>query len=372
MYHVTRAKIDLAAAANNYRAIRAYIDRTRPDADMICIVKADAYGHGADRMAGIYRSLGARSFAVSNLDEAVALRAALGNGCMILILGYTDPAFAGVLCKNDITQAVFSAEYAHALHAELQEDLRVHFKVDTGMNRIGFASDDAGIAQMVECARLPHFVCDGVFTHFACADETDDTPTRAQFARFMRACDALETAGIHPRLRHACNSAGALRFPEMYLDAVRCGIILYGLDPSEQVRAQITAPVMSLWSRVIHIHTVAPGEGISYGGTYTPERPIRVATVPIGYGDGLLRVYGAPCGVYINEKYAKILGRVCMDQCMVDVTDIPCAVGDAVEVFGSCQSADALARAVGTIGYEVTCTVGKRVPRDEVNGDQTH
>lgn len=357
------------AAADNYRYIRAMVDKGNKDTEIICVVKADAYGHGAKRFAALYRDLGVKNYAVSNLDEAVELRKKLGDGDeMILILGYTDPAYAHVLCRYRLTQTVFSLDYAIALSANLTEDLPVHIKLDTGMNRLGFPATESGVVQVADALSLPHLIPDGIFTHFATADEEDTDLTRAQFEHYMAFVDALRGIGITFRMRHVCNSAATLRFPEMYLDAVRCGIILYGLSPLAEPDPGLK-PVMSLCSKVVHIHGVRPGERISYGGTFLAEKPMRVATVPIGYDDGLLRVYAAECGVYIGGKFAKILGRICMDQCMVDVTDIPCEVGDEVEVFGVNQSADTLARAASSINYEVTCIVGKRVPRDEVMSD---
>lgn len=359
----------MSAAAENYRAIRAMVDKANKDTEIICVVKADAYGHGMKRFASLYRDLGVKNYAVSNLDEAVDLRKRLGDGDeMILILGYTDPSYAEVLCRYRLTQTVFSYDYALALSSNLTEDLPVHIKVDTGMNRLGFPATETGVVQVADALSLPHLTPDGIFTHFACADDEDTASTQAQFQRFMAMTEALMGIGITFRMRHVCNSAATLRFPEMYLDAVRCGIILYGLSPLSEPIPELK-PVMSLTSRVVHIHRVRAGERISYGGTYTAEKDMRVATVPIGYDDGLLRVYAADCGVYINGLFAKILGRICMDQCMVDITDISCEVGDEVEVFGTHQSADTLAAAASSINYEVTCIVGKRVPRDEVMND---
>ncbi|MBQ8697069.1 MAG: alanine racemase, partial [Clostridia bacterium] len=197
MYHVTRAGIDMSAAADNYRAIRAMVDKANKDTDIICVVKADAYGHGAKRFAALYKSLGVKSYAVSNLDEAVDLRKKLGDGEeMILILGYTDPAYAHVLCRYRLTQTVFSLDYAIALSANLEEDLPVHIKVDTGMNRLGFPATEAGAVQVADALAMPHLIPDGIFTHFACADEEDTASTRAQFERFMAMTEALSGIGI--------------------------------------------------------------------------------------------------------------------------------------------------------------------------------
>ena len=355
----------MKALRDNYRLIRSHVDKTDKNAEIICVVKADGYGHGAGRCSSVFKREGARNFAVSNLDEAIEVRRAVGDGAMILILGYTDPAYADDLVKYGITQTVFSEKYARALSKNLKGMLNVHIKIDTGMNRLGFSSDEDGIDAAARCARLPGLHADGIFTHFADADEADEEPTRRQFERFMHAIKTLEGSGISFRMRHCCNSAATVRFPDMYLNAVRCGIILYGLNPSDCSSLSGLTPVMSLHSRIVHIHEVHPGERISYGGTFSPCKPVKVATVPIGYDDGLLRSYASE-GFYINGKYAKILGRICMDQCMVDITDIDCREGDNVEIFGSHQSVDTFARAASTINYEVTCMVGKRVPRDEV------
>lgn len=363
MYHVTKALIDTAAIQHNYLAIRDRIRQTSEGAAVICVLKADGYGHGALTCAKIYHALGARHFAVSNLDEALEIREAVPDS-MLLILGYTDPAHAEVLRKHQITQTVFSLDYAKALSQHLKGALNIHLKVDTGMNRLGFRANEQGAAQAVQAAALPWLKVDGLYTHFARADEADRAATDEQFARYLAFSSELAAAGVKPRMRHVCNSAAALRFPEMHLDGVRCGIILYGLRPSGAVPDIGLMPVMSLKTKIVHIHTLLPGEPVSYGGTYRPNEKKTIATLPIGYDDGFIRAYAKDCGVLIQGKFAKILGRICMDQCMVDVTGIDCAVGDEVTVFGKGQGADVFAAAADTINYEVTCMVGKRVPRE--------
>lgn len=363
MYHVTKAIIDITAIKQNYIAIQSYIQNNQSNAAIICVLKADGYGHGALTCANIYHALGARHFAVSNLDEALAIRDAVPDS-MLLILGYTDPKNAEILRQNHITQTVFSLDYAKALSANLKGELCVHLKVDTGMNRLGFRADENGSKEAISAATLPYLHAEGLYTHFARADESDPTATDKQFARFCSFDNQLKQAGINVAMRHVCNSAAALQYPGMHLDAVRCGIILYGLKPSQDVPNIGLVPVMSLKTKIVHIHTIAPGEAVSYGGEYSPNETKTIATLPIGYDDGLIRAYAKDCGVYVHGKFAKILGRICMDQCMIDVTDIDCQVGDEVCIFGQEQSADVFAAAAQTINYEVTCIVGKRVPRE--------
>ncbi|MCI8332417.1 MAG: alanine racemase [Clostridiales bacterium] len=363
MYHVTKAIIDTAAIKQNYITIQNYIQKNQSNAAIICVLKADGYGHGALTCANIYYGLGARHFAVSNLDEALAIRDAVPDA-MLLILGYTDPKHAEILRQNHITQTVFSLAYAEALSANLKGTLSVHLKVDTGMNRLGFRADESGSKEAIQAARLPHLCADGLYTHFARADETDPTATEKQFARFCSFDSQLRQAGVNVQMRHVCNSAAAIQYPNMHLDAVRCGIILYGLKPSAVVPDIGLVPVMSLKTKIVHMHTIAAGEAVSYGGEYTPADTKTIATLPIGYDDGLIRAYAKDCGVYVHGKFAKILGRICMDQCMIDVTGIDCQIGDEVCIFGEEQSADVFAAAAQTINYEVTCIVGKRVPRE--------
>ncbi|MCI8590234.1 MAG: alanine racemase [Clostridiales bacterium] len=363
MYHVTKAIIDKTAIKQNYLTIQNHIQKNNSNAAIICVLKADGYGHGALTCAEIYHALGARHFAVSNLDEALALREAVPDS-MLLILGYTDPKHAEILRQHQITQTVFSLSYAKALSANLKGELSIHLKVDTGMNRLGFRADENGCSEAICAAGLPHLHADGLYTHFARADEADPAATNQQFERFCAFDNRLKQAGIHIPIRHVCNSAAAIQYPNMHLDAVRCGIILYGLRPSQDVPDIGLMPVMSLKTKIVHIHTITVGEAVSYGGDYSPAEPKTIATLPIGYDDGLIRTYAKDCGVYVHGKFAKILGRICMDQCMIDITGIDCQIGDEVCIFGAEQSADVFAAAANTINYEVTCIVGKRVPRE--------
>lgn len=371
----TWAEIDLDAIGHNYRTIRA---RLRPGTKMCCVIKADAYGHGAEMLAAEYESLGADWFAVSNLEEATQLRNA-GIRLPILILGYTPAGCAKKLSDLNIAQAVLSAEYAQALSAQAVKDgvkVRVHIKLDTGMSRIGFLfqnpeRDRAAMDAVERSCRLPGLVPEGIFTHFAVADEGAGGRdyTAAQFHSFTTAISLLEERGIHFAIRHCANSAAIFDYPEMQLDMVRPGIVLYGLMPSEDLnRKPDLHPAMQLKSIVSLVKTVEPQTSVSYGRCFVAENATRVATVPIGYADGYPRHLFEQGSMLVHGKRAKIIGRVCMDQTMLNVTDIPdVKEGDTVTVFGrdgeAFLSVDELAGYNQTINYELVCLVSKRVPR---------
>lgn len=371
----TWAEIDLDAIGHNYRAIRA---RLNPGTKMCCVIKADAYGHGAEMLAAEYESLGADWFAVSNLEEATQLRNA-GIRLPILILGYTPASCAKKLSDLNIAQAVLSAEYAQALSAQAVKDgvkVRAHIKLDTGMSRIGFLfqdpeRDDAVIDTVERACRLPGLESEGIFTHFAVADEGENGRdyTAAQFHSFTAAISLLEERGIRFAIRHCANSAAIFDYPEMQLDMVRPGIVLYGLMPSEDLRQKPDLhPAMQLKSIVSLVKTVEPQTSVSYGRCFVTKEMTRVATVPIGYADGYPRRLFEQGSMLVHGKRAKIIGRVCMDQTMLNVTDIPdVKEGDTVTVFGrdgeSFLSVDELAGYNQTINYELVCLVSKRVPR---------
>ncbi|MCQ2431254.1 MAG: alanine racemase [Clostridia bacterium] len=373
------ASISLENLAHNFDAIRAYTDKR-----ICCVIKADAYGHGAWSCARYLASRGADYFAVSSVAEAEEVRAALADADKkigILILGYTLPADVDILIRLGISQTVFSQEYAQALQASIREykldgtlpsdaKLSVHIKLDTGMNRLGFRPWDtpSDLDAITTISGVRDFAMEGIFTHFAQSDTPGASMTDMQFARYREAVEALESRGVHFPIRHVCNSAAITNFPrDMQLDMVRYGIELYGLMPSAETALPKAGlkPVMTLKTVVSHIHTVRAGESIGYGGTYIPDHDIRVATLPIGYADGFIRAYGEGGWVQIRGRRAPVRGRICMDQCMVDVSDIPgVRPGDEVLLFGEgTQSADDIAARAGTIGYEVLCLIGKRVPR---------
>jgi len=366
------ACISLEHLVHNFNAVRAVTDSR-----ICCVIKADAYGHGAWQCARTLAAAGADFFAVSSIAEAEEVRLALadyGDAIGILILGHTLPADADLLIRYNISQTVYSAAYADALCSAIRDykldgilppdaRLKIHIKIDTGMNRLGFSPDDTD--GMAALGSVRDFRVEGIFTHFAQADTPSSPMTEAQFAAFCDALDALKRRGITPPLRHVCNSAAITNFPHMHLDMVRFGIELYGLMPSADTALLPIKPVMTLKTVISHIHTVPKGEPIGYGAAYIPDRTLRIATLPIGYADGFIRAYAEGGCAVIRGQDAPICGRICMDQCMVDVTDIPAArIGDEVILFGEgAPSADEIAARAGTIGYEVLCLIGKRVPR---------
>ena len=332
------AEIDLDALAANYRHIR------RHAGGPVCgVIKADGYGHGALAVADTLRAAGCAAFAVSCLSEARQLRDH-GIAGPILILGYTDPAFADELAALDITQTLFSAEYGAALSAAASAvgcTVACHLKADTGMGRIGFAlrtDFEASIREMEACFSLPGIRVAGIFQHFAAADSTrpeDIAYTQNQHALFVRAVDRLRADGFDPGVTHCANSAAQLTRPEWRCDLVRAGIILYGLAPGGQVGSPLLRPVMSLKAVVTHVKWLQPGQSASYGRTFTAGQPVRAATVSVGYADGYPRLLSNRGVMTIRGRAAPVLGRVCMDQTIVDVTAVPdVQPGDEVLVFG--------------------------------------
>lgn len=364
------AEIDLDAIAHNAREIRRI---TSKKSEIMGAVKADAYGHGVMETVRTMLDNGVTRLAVSMLDEAIQLRK-LGINVPILILSYTDPARAEEIILNEVTQTVFSHDLARALSAaavRLNRDVKIHVKVDTGMTRVGFMPGYSAVKNILEISRLPHVIIEGLFTHFASADESDKSYTLMQFEKFMSICSELGRVGVHIPVKHACNSAGIIEFPEMHLDMVRPGIILYGLYPSREVdvRKINLKPAMTLKANVILVKDVEEGTCISYGRTFKTLRASRIATIPIGYADGYTRLLSNRGRVLIHGRPAPVVGRICMDQCMVDVTDLDAEVrtGDEVVLFGrqgdAAISVDEVAADIGTISYEVVCIIGKRIPR---------
>lgn len=370
----TWAEINLDAAAHNYKEIRK---RASKSAMLCCVIKADGYGHGAVMLAHLYEKLGADWFAVSNIEEAMQLRSA-GIKKPVLILGYTPAECAEMLSENNISQAVYSLEYAEALNECAEKagvKIKIHLKLDTGMSRIGLlcqsrSEDNKAVSDGFNICSMPSFETEGVFTHFAVADEGEDGEdfTINQFDNFMYTVKRLEQMGVKFKVRHCANSGAIEDYPQMHLDMVRAGIVLYGLAPSVKIKNPLDLQsVMELKSAVSHTKEIHPGMTVSYGRTYTADKTARLATIPVGYADGYVRSVAKDGYVLLHGKRAKIRGRICMDQCMVDISDIEdVKIGDAATVFGrekNAPSADDIARWIGTINYEVTCIVGKRVAR---------
>ena len=364
----TWAEIDLDALAHNYQQARR---RIGPHVKYLGVVKADAYGHGAIQIARKLEQLGADYLAVSSLDEAKELRHG-GIQAPILILGHTPPAMVPQLIEYRITQAVSALAKAReysAAAAACGGTLKVHIKVDTGMSRLGFlvrgGHFDTGVESIAAACALPGLEAEGIFTHFAVSDEDDADSgayTREQFAVFTRVLDALAERGRTFVIRHCANSGALARYPEMYLDMVRPGIALYGVG-ADAKRLDLR-PVMRLKSSISTIKTFDPDTDISYGRTFRTTARTRIGVLPIGYADGFFRGLSNRMSVVTDQGPAPQRGRICMDMCMVDLTDLPdVKVGDTVEIFGSRQKVDDLAALLDTIPYELTCAVSRRVPR---------
>lgn len=358
------AEIDLGAIAHNVEQIRKL---TGNSTEICAVVKADAYGHGVIAVAKTVLQAGADRLAVAILNEALELRRA-GFLVPILLLGYTPECQATMVVDYDITQTVFSMESAQALSGAAVaagKTATVHIKIDTGMGRIGICPEDAGaFAEAVSA--LPGIKIEGVFSHFASSDSKDKSFTYEQYRRFILSLESIKSRGIEIPIRHIANSAAILDLPDMHLNMVRPGIILYGLWPSDEVNQTLDLrPAMKFKAQVGCAKDVLPHTSISYGRTYFTEKPSRIATLPVGYADGWSRLLAHKGQVFIRGQRASLVGRVCMDQCMIDVTHIPGVVaGDEVLLFGGPSlPVEEVAKYMGTINYEIVCMVGKRVPR---------
>lgn len=367
MIRPTRAEVDLDAIAHNVRELRR---RTRPEAELMAVVKADGYGHGAVPVARAALAAGATWLGVALVEEAVALRQA-GFGQPILVLGWVPPEQAAAVVDHDLRVACYDLDLAAALARV--GGARIHVKVDTGMGRLGLRPEAA--AAFVRA--LPAGVdVEGVFTHFAVADDPASGYTQEQLERFRGALDALAAAGVRPRWRHAANSAGILLHPDSHYDLVRMGIAMYGLAPDPAVAwPAALRPALTLRSRISHLKAMLPGETVSYGRAWTAGGGERVATIPIGYADGYRRLFTNRGQVLVAGQPCRVVGRVCMDQTLVEIpAGVPAAVGDEVVLLGrqgaAAVTADDWAQALDTINYEVTCLIGSRVPRVYVHSGQ--
>lgn len=364
------AEVDLDAIAHNLSEIKRISNKKT---EIMAVVKADAYGHGVLETVNILINSGVKGLAVSMLDEAIQLRK-IGVKVPILILSYTDPVRAMEIIEHNVTQTVFSHDLAEALSkaaVTAKKNVKIHIKIDTGMTRVGFMPGYSAVKNVEKICKLQNIVLEGLFTHFASADEHDESYTKMQFERFMNICMELNRIGIHIPIRHVCNSAGIIQYPKMHLEMVRPGIILYGLYPSDDLDKKTIElkPVMTLKANIILVKEVVKDSPISYGRIFTTNKQSKIATVPIGYADGYSRLLTNKGEVLVNGQRAPIVGKICMDQCMIDVTDIKgnVCVGDEVVLLGRSGneeiSADEIARKLGTINYEVVSVIGKRIPR---------
>lgn len=360
--HRTAVVIDLDRIKHNIEAIKAKIG----NAGLLGVIKADAYGHGVIEVAKEIES-DCAFFGVAVIEEAVELRKA-GFATPILVLGRVEPYYSDLLVKYDIRPTIFSFEDAKSLSDEAVRQGKTalyHIAVDTGMSRIGFqvTEKDADICK--EIANLPNIEAEGVFTHFATADEKDLTKTIKQKEKFSAFVEMLNARGIGPQLKHLNNSAGMMNFDD-HADLVRAGIVIYGMYPSEDLDKEKldVLPAMKWVAEISHVKTLEAGREISYGGTYVTAKETVVATIPVGYADGYPRSLSNIGKVMINGKAAPIIGRVCMDQFMVDVTDIPDVnVGDEAVLVGDGLTMEEVANAAYSFNYELPCRIARRVPR---------
>lgn len=371
----TWADVSLDNLTHNYEVLRKQVpDTTR----FLGVVKADAYGHGAVPISRHLEELGAEFLAVSNLEEAIQIRR--GDVSLpILILGYTPAIYASDMAEMNIRQEVHSLEYARKLEADLwgtSLTLRIHLKLDTGMSRIGFFCRDREqvLADLLAIYDLPHLKVEGMFTHFAVSDSLDEADrayTREQYSLFSSFVRELEARGKRPEICHCCNSGGTILYPEYAMDMIRPGILTYGILPDASLAGRLDLrPLMTLRTTISQIRDYPEGVSISYGRTYTTPSPRRIAVISIGYADGLSRALSGKISFRLHDREVPVVGRICMDMCMVDVTDVEnVKVGDKVTIFGSSAApVESLSERLDTIPYEILCGINKRIPRIYLTG----
>lgn len=376
-YERTYATVDLDAIRYNIQSVRA---RVVSSVKVAAVIKANAYGHGAVAV-GRFLEPYVDYFCVAAVEEAAELREA-GIQIPVLILGYTSPKQYPMLLKADGIPAIYSYETALALEeaaAKAGVKAKIHFALDTGMTRIGFSKSAESIDTMEKIAALPHLIVEGLFSHFSCADMADKSYCDRQIEVFEWFCEKLKERNVEIPVKHLCNSAGIMEFTDYRYNMVRAGIIIYGLWPSDEVQFENLSikPALSWYSHVIHVQTAEAGVGVSYGAAYVTKKPARIATVSIGYADGYPRSLSGKGYVLIHGKKAPILGRVCMDQMMVDVSEIPdVKEEDTVTLIGTdgeeTITMEELGRLSGRFNYELACDIGRRVKRiynsDEARG----
>lgn len=374
------AEINLDAIRHNYNEIRKI---TSPDAKIMAIIKADGYGHGFKAIASVLLNNGVDAFGVATTDEALQIRKA-GFTLPVLILGVVlDDEYKKAI-ENEISLCVANIETATEISEiakKTKKNAKIHIKLDTGMGRIGFVcgDNDSDVKEeILKIASLPYITVEGIFSHFSRADEEDSAYTDFQFEKFSKICSSLKKEGLDIPYCHICNSAGIIQFPKYHLDMVRSGIITYGLFPSEVVDKNKLnlIPAMTVKTKVTNIKEIKHESQISYGGNYKAMPGQKIATIAIGYADGFSRILSNRASVLVNEKEAKVVGNICMDQCMIDVTHIDSIkIGDEVIIFGSdgnnTITVESVALLLGTINYEVVCSVGKRIPRAYIQNNKT-
>ncbi len=361
-------EVDLDTIAANMQIIR----KLAKSKEVAGVIKADAYGHGAVEIAEVLLKNGADRLAVARLNEAVELRSH-GITAPIFILGDIGADNAETAIENDIQVCMYNYEEAKCFSAkavEAQKKVYFNIAIDSGMNRIGYKPTAEAVEEIVKISKLPNVIIEGIFTHFCLADCYDKTFTHEQYRRFKWICDELVKRDVKINIHHCANSATIIDLPEYHWDMVRAGVILYGMAPSKEVDIQKVnlQPAMSLKCKITHVKKIQAGDGISYGHKFIADSTRTIATIPAGYADGYTRMLSGKAEVLIHGRRAKVVGNICMDQCMVDVTDIDdVKVGDEVVLFGTQGQetilADELADELGTINYEITCMVSRRIPR---------
>lgn len=367
-YYRVQANINLDAIYDNVKAAKSL---TKEGTKLMAIIKADAYGHGAVKVAETLDDI-ADAYGVAILEEGIELRQA-GVTKPILILGYTPAPLYEAMINYDITTAVFKYDMAEEISdtaVRLGKKAKIHIKLDTGMSRIGFKQDDESLETIIKISKLPGIEITGCFTHFARMDEKDKTKAKEQFRRYMDFTTRIEDAGIKIPVKHVSNSAGIIEMPEVNLDMVRDGISVYGMYPSEEVNKEKLplTPAMEIISYISFIKTLEKDVEIGYGGTFTTTRETKVATIPVGYADGYPRSLSNKGCILVNGQRAPIIGRICMDQFMVDITDIKDVhENDKVTLIGhdgdGYISIEEMADLSGSFNYEFVCDIGKRVPK---------
>lgn len=363
------ARIDLDALEHNIEGIKKC---KSDDAMLMGVVKAGAYGHGADMVAHELEDMGFDWLAVATADEGIELRNS-GIKTPILVLGYCDACQYPELIEWDITPTIYTYDMAKSLDQIAKsagKTVNIHIKIDSGMSRIGFLVEEKTVETIQAIHAMEYLNIQGIFTHFACADTKDKSHVEQQITKFRWMIDQLKRVGISPDICHCSNSASIMELSTEHMNMVRAGIILYGLYPSDEVSMDVLdlKPVMSLYSHVVHLKEVEAGTTVGYGATYEAKKRTKIATIPVGYADGYPRSLSNKASVLIRGKRAPIIGRICMDQFMVDVTDIPeVAMGDVVTLIGcdgdDILSVEEISEMAGSFNYEFICDVSWRVPR---------
>lgn len=370
-------EINLDCLEHNIKEVRRL---TSKDSLVTAVIKADGYGHGAKKIAKTLINNGADRIAVAVLDEAIELRQEGFEDIPILILGYTDPKLANKVIEYNLQQTVYSWKLAEALSIEAEKKGKtgvVHIKIDSGMGRIGLIPSDESVKLIKKICSLQFLHVEGIYTHFAVADEVDKRYTENQYKNFLWICNELERQGIFIKLKHCGNSATIIDLPQFHVNMVRAGIMLYGLAPSKDVmldKVQLKQ-VMSLKARVSHVKQIDEGQSVSYGRRFIAQEKTIIASLPLGYADGFSRLLTGKAEALVKGKRVPVVGTICMDQSMIDVTSIKdVKVGDEVVLFGAQDknfiSIDEVANKLGTINYEIVCMIAKRVPRVYIKNNE--